>query len=355
VQDNNGLYTNEWLLADIGTNEIAMLELGTHRHKLWRSSKNEWFGNTPGFYWSCNSFKNMDVRPETIASARTRPRKLIYCPSERDLAWVKLYDKHRGRIGTEFVREFCESDVLVGPKAVDGKFTTTALAQQMKSWAVFGPPNGKTRNPTQEEKHKYPKIKPLTKHEWALLGTTTPVHSSDNVTALVVQDPKKQAVPSEESDAEVVWRGTLLPETDADIWLALAFADYHDLVALDKKMRRKSGESRQTAKLQEGLQECRERYGSVSKSYEVALADIKVSAASDAWYWLASTKGVLLLHQLRLGLGAEAFDRALDDFGMRYGGQRVTSQQFRSHLEIATGLDLGAFFAFWLREKGLPK
>src|SRR5207244_527223 len=38
---NNGLYTNEWLLADTKTNEIAMFELGTAKSKLYRSSKNE--------------------------------------------------------------------------------------------------------------------------------------------------------------------------------------------------------------------------------------------------------------------------------------------------------------------------
>src|SRR5207253_4983322 len=48
-EQNNGLYTNEWLLADIKTNEIAMFELGTYRNKLWRSSKNEWYGGTEGF------------------------------------------------------------------------------------------------------------------------------------------------------------------------------------------------------------------------------------------------------------------------------------------------------------------
>src|SRR5262249_29582323 len=59
---NNGLYTNEWLLADVKTNEIAMFELGTHKTKLWRSSKNEWFGGTEGFYWGCNNAKDLDVR-----------------------------------------------------------------------------------------------------------------------------------------------------------------------------------------------------------------------------------------------------------------------------------------------------
>ena len=42
TEKNNGLYTNEWLLGDANTNEIAVLELGTHAHRLRRSSKGEW-------------------------------------------------------------------------------------------------------------------------------------------------------------------------------------------------------------------------------------------------------------------------------------------------------------------------
>ena len=36
---NNGLYTNEWLMGDAKNNEIAMFELGTEHTKLWRSSQ----------------------------------------------------------------------------------------------------------------------------------------------------------------------------------------------------------------------------------------------------------------------------------------------------------------------------
>ncbi len=75
LKDNNGLYTNEWMLADINTNEIALFELGTYKHKLWRSSKNEWFGDTPGFYWGCNNVKDMEVRLETIPSTRPGRRR----------------------------------------------------------------------------------------------------------------------------------------------------------------------------------------------------------------------------------------------------------------------------------------
>ena len=74
---NNGLYTNEWLLGDIKTNEIAMFELGTHKSKLYRSSKNEWYGDTEGFYWGCNNTKDLDVRLETVASVKGRPENMV--------------------------------------------------------------------------------------------------------------------------------------------------------------------------------------------------------------------------------------------------------------------------------------
>ena len=80
---NNGLYTNEWLIADVKTNEIAMFELGTHKSKLYRSSRDEWFGGTPGFYWGCNNTKDIDVRLETIASVNDRPSERV-----RSIRWL---------------------------------------------------------------------------------------------------------------------------------------------------------------------------------------------------------------------------------------------------------------------------
>ena len=97
-KDNNGLYTNEWLLADIKTNEIAMFELGTHKSKLWRSSKNEWLGGTEGFYWGCNNTKDLEVRLETVASLDGRPANLVFQPTDRDRTWLRLFAKHRGKI-----------------------------------------------------------------------------------------------------------------------------------------------------------------------------------------------------------------------------------------------------------------
>ena len=101
-EGNNGLYTNEWLLADTKTDEIAMFELGTHKNKLWRSGNDDWFGGTKGFYWGCNNAKDVEVRLETIPSVIDRPANVVWHPSDRDRAWLRLYNAHKGKIGEAF-------------------------------------------------------------------------------------------------------------------------------------------------------------------------------------------------------------------------------------------------------------
>jgi hypothetical protein len=358
MKDCNGLYTNEWLLGDINTNEIAMLELGTRKHKLWRSSKNEWFGDTPGFYWGCNNIKDVDVRLETIPSVKDKPGNLVFVPAPRDVVWQSLYQKHKGKIGVEFALESLTSPILAAPSSLDAKFTTTALARELKSWAAFGPPTGKPWNPTPKLKEMYPEIKPLVKNEWTMLGTKAPARNEANVAAPLLAAPFKDAKgmpPPVFVGSELVWRGTLLPKSDGDVWLAIAFADYHNLVSLEKT-RVKRGEPADVArdKLKQDVERYRKFYEAAVKQGETSLADVKVSTTSVGWYRLAQSKGVLLLHQLRLDLGPDVFDQAMDDFGMKYGGTRVTTQQFQQHLETASGRKLEQFFTQWFKDKGLP-
>ena len=89
-KDNNGLSTNEWILADLKTNEIALLTLGTRKSKLYRSSKNEWIGDTQGFYWSCNNAKDIEVRLETMPSMLNGPHPLrsSFPPSAIPFGWT---------------------------------------------------------------------------------------------------------------------------------------------------------------------------------------------------------------------------------------------------------------------------
>jgi len=54
--------------------------LGTSHTRLWRSSKDEWFGNTPGFYWSNNNAKDLAVRLETVPDPQGAPGYVPYVP-----------------------------------------------------------------------------------------------------------------------------------------------------------------------------------------------------------------------------------------------------------------------------------
>jgi hypothetical protein len=169
-KDGNGLYSNEWLLADIKTNEIAMFELGTVKSKLWRSSKGEWFGGTEGFYWGCNNAKDLDVRLDTVATVQGKPANMVWKPTDRDRKWLELYGKNKGKIDADFGKLAYATAPLVSAITLDAKFTTSDLARQLKTHALFGPPLGKPWQPTDDEKQRYPEIRPLVGNRAALQG-----------------------------------------------------------------------------------------------------------------------------------------------------------------------------------------
>ncbi len=168
-RSNNGLYTNEWLLGDIKTNEIAMLELGTAKTKLYRSSKNEWFGDAKGFYWGCNNTKDLDVRLETIPGVNAAPANMVWRPSDRDRTWLRLYQEHKGKIDVSFGKLAFTTPPVAAHPSLDAKFTTTDLARDLKTWAIFGPPLGRTWQPTEEEKKRYADIRPMVSNPWTVL------------------------------------------------------------------------------------------------------------------------------------------------------------------------------------------
>jgi hypothetical protein len=359
---NNGLYTNEWLLADINTNEIALFELGTHRSKLHRSSKNEWIGGTTGFYWGCNNTKDLEVRLETVASVHGRPANVVFHPSDRDRVWQQLYHKHKGKIGVAFGKEAFTTPPLAAYHSLDAKFTTTDLAKQLKSWALYGPPLGRTWQPTLDERRRYPEIKPLVSNPWTILNANAPPKAGDKLAAAVDLDSLRKdaaATPGKALLPPPAWHGTLLPATDADIWLATAFADYERIYAQEQKMRKDNKKGELTAadkeKLAVDLFAYRSSYLSAARaSGDVPLSQIKSDIASDAWYRIAAGKGVLLLHELRQTLGDTAFEKAMDSFGRDNAGKRVTTAGFQAHVEKSSGKHLASLFDTWHKHAGLP-
>jgi hypothetical protein len=170
-EKNNGLYTNEWLIGDTKTNEIAMFELGTKKSKLWRSSKDEWFGGTPGLYFGCNNVKDVEVRAE---ASRPGAKPRDWRPTSRDKAWQAWYEKHKGKIDAAAAKEAFSSPALALPHSLDAKITTAELAKDVASHALYGPPTGKTWEPNANDVLKHLDIQPLKSHPWTVLTINPP-------------------------------------------------------------------------------------------------------------------------------------------------------------------------------------
>ncbi len=362
-EGNNGLYTNEWLLGDIKTNEVAMFELGTHKSRLYRSSKGDWFAGTEGFYWGCNNTKDLDVRLETIPSTDARPANAVFHPTDRDRKWLELYDKYKGKMDASFGKVAFTTPPLAAYHSVDAKFTTSDMARELKTWALFGPPLGRTWQPTFEERQLYPEVQPLVGNPWAVLHAGPP-EGKPFPLALDVHDPEsgkcklEERKKSDEMTTVAAWHGTILPQTDADDWLAAAFAAYEPIAALDNAYRKQAKGTPTPADRDQvavRLFAYKADYALGTRTApEVPLNKTHSDLRHDAWYRVASGKGVLLLHELRGLLGAEKFDAMMDEFGRANAGKPVTVARFVEHAEKAAGKPLKDFFKQWLEETGLP-
>jgi hypothetical protein len=363
---NNGLYTNEWLLGDAKTNEVAMFELGTHKHKLWRSSKREFPGGTEGFYWGCNNTKDIEVRKETVPSLNGKPSNLIFHPRDRDLAWQKLFRADRGKIDESFGFKAFTTPPLAAFRSCDAKFTTTALAKELKSWALFGPPLGRTWDATPEELKRLPDIRPLVSNDWALVSIEAPGAPPADLAKAVDLAPFPKVDKAKKSAAQLervrtmpaAWRGTLLPAGDGDIWLAAAFSDFEKIVALEKSLLAKAKDHKLDKDAEDRLAVA--RFAPLSRwlgarqriGRDLPLSEINRAWETNDWYAVAAGKGVMLLSALRSHLGDKTFDAALDEFGRAHSGQEVSTDAFQKHLEQVAGHSLGPLFDPWISGKG---
>ncbi len=347
---NNGLYTNDWLLGDANTNEIATLELGTSTHRLRRSSKNEWVTpGTEGFYWGCNNTKDAGVRADTLPGLRGRPQDLAWVPGDRDRAWLKLYDKHRGKVDVAFGKLAFGLAPLAAPHSLDAKVTNSDLAKKLTSHAIFGPPYGRVWEMTADEKSRYADARSLVPNDWTLL-TTTPPAAGESVATYADKPPE----PSHADHTAPAWHGTLLPATlEADGWLAAGFAAYEPVVALDAALRQKSPDGptpEDRAAVELALFQHKASYFAAKasepawrKSGATSVSPLTLELDGARRHAEAVGYGVLKLDALRAYVGAEAFAKALDDFGRAHAGQPVAVADFAAEVGRATGKDVAAF------------
>ena len=186
--DNNGAYSNDWLVADAKTGEIAILELGSRDvYSLKRTFD--------GFFGSCNFAWNETVRDEQEAREFTQDG--CY---PRWIRWAELSDQHYGNITVETGKIFLadhfdtqthsinpSSATLCGHSelnpyrnrpsgAIDGKVTNSSMALNMMMWARRGHPCGMDFNATdflaqhpQYEEYE-PYLADMPAYDWTIIG-----------------------------------------------------------------------------------------------------------------------------------------------------------------------------------------
>jgi hypothetical protein len=242
----------------------------------------------------------------------------------------------------------------------------------LKTWALFGPPLGKTWQPTEQEKRDYPEVRPLVGNPWTVLTANPPAADLAKTTAADLHDPESRKLPAivmkdekkkdhkdeEAATDQPAWRGTLLPKSDADVWLATAFAAYQRIAARDKAACLRCEGKPDAAEREElaiALYGRRADYNLGARAHpEKALAQTKSDLRDNDWHRVASGKGVLLLHGLR-GLIGDDFDGLMDRFGKAHAGKPTSVEEFRTFiLENAAKKVKPEFFDAWTSQRGLP-
>jgi hypothetical protein len=311
---NNGLYTNEWLMGDAKNNEIAMYELGTAHTRLWRSSKNEWFGNTPGFYWGNNNAKDLTIRTEYLPDPQGRPEYVPYSASVRDLAWQDLYKKYRGQIDEEFGYLAFRTAPLVSASTMDAKVITADMANHMMVWAAIGKPNQREWLPG--GRGGYEKNDGLYPSGYALFSTALNVDTQALEAARVAPKPAEAAAqrparPAANNLKDRLWKGWIIPAAETDTWFAAGSTAYHGLLESDD--------------IEKALEARRIQYRGLKLA-----ADNEINR-----FRIEELKGVFFLDGLRRKLGDDPFLALMQSYFAANTTRTVTAQSFLEKAGVA--------------------
>jgi hypothetical protein len=327
-----------------------MFELGTHKTKLYRSSRNEWFGGTEGFYWGCNNAKDLTVRSEYTPDPNGQPEDLPFVPGDRDRKWMELYDRYKGSIDEQFGFLAFRTAPLVSNTTVDAKIATAEMAKSYMMWAVFGKPNEREWLPSSWQKEQFPGNEGIHSSGYRMIAG----QPSDSLAKIIVdREGARKAPPAKDSkkdeakgkdwkpiDEDRLWKGWILPAEESDRWLTAGGATYRQVLRAED--------------LEKELESWRVRYRAATVNKDAPLRQTAFDFRSSAWYDASRSKGVLLLDAMRRKMGDEKFLTFMRDF---YGAQTtksVRTADFVAAAEKADGASLQDFFSLWLDKPGLP-
>lgn len=363
-EKNNGMYTNDWPIADIKTGEVAILLLGTHRKKLWRTSEDMAPFGTPGFLWANNNNRDDEVRKEYIAQPDDRPYDLVFSPWNRDVAFNEVYQRCKGKFDSNVGVRMWASSPINRAHACDGKITTTEMARELAFLAHFGKVTLREKFP-QKGWRILPDLPGAIPHLSLGYSVVSPVYVTNKLKE--ARDagewsPQKKKEDLELSmdevetdfkvDAAHLWRRTVYPATAAENWFVSASARYwrmlHDFDEDDPKP--------SLEKLANQLAELNRRY-LYTVSRERDLVPVETSRVYDRFgpYLIPRIKGTFALHQLRLYIGTEEFLSLMRAIHERYAETEVTNAQLLSVVEEFSGAEAVRLVRQWIERDGLPQ
>jgi len=360
---NNGLYTNDWTLADAKTDEGACLLLGTKASRLWRTGSKGHPADTPGnlkdFIWANNNNRDLAVRKEYVANSENAPVDLAFNTWNRDISFWNWFQAKRGAIDLgEAIRYWATSPVQ-RPHACDGKLTTAEMAEKL----MFIAHQGKTTLREKWVGGRYiPDLPGAAPHLTYGYTTFSPVFVTEKLEeahakagrALPEAAPLRLEVAKVKEtvsfDRKQLWINTVFPATDGENWLSSGDAAYHALL-------RHLPEDPSKAFLaqRDALAELNARYLFLA-ARETEEAPLKTRTAFDRYgaYQMPRIKGTFALHQLRLWLGNAAFAKVMAEVHGAYAGKAILTEDFLNVASRAAGRDISPLLLPWLTRTGLP-
>jgi len=363
-KQNNGLYTNDWTMADTKTDEGACFLLGTEKAKLWRTGSKGKPADTPGhlkdFIWANNNNRDLDVRGEYGPNPESAPTDLAFNTWNRDIAWQEAFQAH-GRAGFDIdsATRVMATSPINRPHACDGKLTTSEMAEKL----VFIAHQGKT---TQREKMvggrwiaDLPLATPHLTHGYTAFSPIwiTEKLQAAKATWKAAKAPKAPAVPdltdAKEAyafEAKGLWTGTVLPATDAENWFISGSAAYWQQLKNLPSTPAKALEAQSAA-----LADLTTRHLWL-EAKEGTKAPLATMTEYDRYgaYQIPRIRGVFALHQLRLQLGNAAFARAMQSAHAQFSGKPARTADLLKALSKGAGQDVAPILKPWLERSDLP-
>ncbi|MCD6117095.1 hypothetical protein J7K93_08780 [bacterium] len=357
-KNNNGMYTNDWLIGDAKTNETAIFLLGTCKSKLWRSSKKDFPGGLTDYYWSNNNTKDMDVRKEYIKNSSNAPYDLAFSPWNRDIAFVNFYKKHNGTIDEIDGVNLWASSPINRPHACDGKITTSEMARNL----MFLAHSGKVtlREKFINENHRIPDLPGAVPRLSLGYSIVSPVFIAEKIKALKRDnsDNQNDGTVFDLSkikeyltfDKHDMWHNTVYPASDRENWFVSGTASmWRTLNYLPES------KERAFKRLRDSFTDLNYRLLYVI-SREGTIKPIEAKRVYDRYnnYQIPRIRGTYLLHQMRLFMGNKTFGSMMKEIHTNYYEKNMKNSDFIRIAEKHGGDKAVKLFEEWIKREDLP-